>query len=150
MNEYILFLIAALLALCSSVFSGLAHADSHPYEFHADARMAHELYGPVDKTYGYMYVLTDRNGKGTINVMFSNGNEASWARFNARVRLVDATGAVVREELFESWLDAADFGEATERRISKALEGVDFETVRVDFYLSDISDRYTSAAKAGH
>lgn len=45
-----------------------AFAVSHPYEFHADARMAHVVLGPVAKTYGYMNVVTDPRGNGIINV----------------------------------------------------------------------------------
>ena len=144
MNEYVLLVIATLMAICSMVFSSLASAASHPYEFHADASMAHVRHGPVDKAYGYMYVVTDASGRGSINVMFSNGNADNWARFNARVRFLNAAGQVVREEVFESWLDAAADG-AIERRVARPLEATEFETIEVDFYLSDISDRYASA-----
>ena len=144
MNEYILFVMATLLALCSMLFSGLAQAVPYPYEFHADAKMAHQQHGPMDSAYGYMYVVADASGRGTINVMFSNGNPDNWARFNARVRFLDAEGKVVDEEMFESWIDAAE-GEATERRIARPLSVSDFAEVEVDFFLSDISDRYSSA-----
>ena len=67
-----------------------SHAASLPFEFHADAVMTHERYGPVEDAYGYMNVITDGNGKGTINVMFSNASALERAQFNARVRFLGA------------------------------------------------------------
>ena len=96
MNEYVLVIIAALITLCSMIFSSVAQAGPHPYEFHADSKMAHARHGEVDRAYGYLYVETNEQGRGTINVMFSNGNEKNWARFNARVRFLNAAGKVIR------------------------------------------------------
>ncbi len=146
MNEYLLVLIATLISLCSMLFSNLVQAAPFPFEYHADAKMAHSKHGPVDNTYGYLYVESDETGRGTINVMFSNGNEKNWARFNARVKFLNRAGKVIKEERFESWLEAAGFEDAVERRVSKPLEISDFDSIQVDFYLSDISDRYVNAA----
>ena len=146
MNEYLLVIIATLLSIGSMLFSNMAHAAPKPFEFHADAKMAHATHGQVDKTYGYLYIEGDETGRGTINVMFSNGNEKNWARFNARVQFLNRAGKVIKEERFESWLDAADYNDAVERRVSKPLRISDFDSIQVDFYLSDISDRYVNAA----
>lgn len=146
MNEYLLVIIATLISLGSMLFSNLAQAAPLPFEFHADAKMAHAKHGPVDAAYGYLYVEGDETGRGTINVMFSNGNEKNWARFNARVKFLNRAGKILREERFESWLDAADNDDTVERRVSKPLEISDFDSIQVEFYLSDISDRYVNAA----
>jgi len=116
-----------------------ATAVGHPYEYAVDARMVHHGKDTVTKTYGYMTLVTDKDGNGTIDVMFSNGNSRHSARFNARVKFLDATGAVIREEYFNHWLAAAEFNEAIEGKVTKPLPLSDFESVQVDFFLSDIS-----------
>ena len=113
------------LPLLASLFdSHPASAVGHPYEFAVDARMANHGSDAVTKTYGYMTLVTDGNGNGTIDVMFSNGNSRHSALFNARVRFLDAAGAVIREEHFDHWLAAAEFDEVIARagdRVDGAL-----------------------------
>ena len=146
MNEYILILAAAVLIPLAVFTSKLANAASHPYEFHADAKMKHESLGPVEKTYGYMNVVTDTDGKGTINVMFSNGSQLPGARFNARVKFMDASGSVIKEEYFNQWIDASGYVEAVESKVTKPLNLSDFDSIKVDFYLSDIPKLSATAA----
>jgi surface antigen len=114
-----------------------AFAVAHPYDFHADARMVHQNLGPVAKAYGYMNVVTDTNGQGIINVMFSNGSQLNWARFNARVKFLDATGTIIKEEIFDQRIAAAGNEGAVERKVSKSLTVSDFDSIQVDFYLTD-------------
>ena len=130
---------AALPLLASLFASHPASAVGHPYEFAVDARMANHDSDTVTKTYGYMTLVTDREGNGTIDVMFSNGNSRHSALFNARVKFLDAAGAVLREEYFNHWLAAAEFDEAIEGKVSKPLPLADFESIQVEFFLSDIS-----------
>ena len=80
--------------------------------------------------------------------MFSNGNSRHSALFNARVKFLDAAGAVIREEYFNHWLGAAEYDEAIEGKVTKPLPLADFESIQVDFYLSDISGSDSSAANA--
>ena len=117
--------------------SSQAFAVNHPYDFHADARMVHPNLGPVNNAYGYMNVITDSTGRGMINVMFSNGSPLTRARFNARVKFLDAKGIIIREELFDHRIGAATDGEAIERKVSKPLAVSNFESIEVDFYLTD-------------
>ena len=117
-----------------------SHAASHPFEFHADAVMTHERFGPVEDAYGYMNVITDGNGKGTINVMFSNGSALDRAQFNARVRFLNARGKVLQEEVFDCWIDAEGLREAGECKVSQPLRVIGFDSVEVDFYLTDIPE----------
>lgn len=140
MKKYTLNVVAILLISLSAFASNPAYGDSHSYDFHADAKMAHKNFGPIDKAYGYMNVITDNSGKSTINVMFSNGSEIDWARFNARVKFLDSSGLVIEEEHIYRWIDAAGVDGAEERRVSKSLTVTEFETIEVDFYLSDLSD----------
>jgi hypothetical protein len=114
-----------------------ALAVAHPYDFHADARMVHQNLGPVEKAYGYMNVVTDTNGNGIINVMFSNGSQLNWARFNARVKFLDAAGAVIKLEYFDHRIAAAGNEGAIERKVTKQLTVSDFDSIQVDFYLTD-------------
>lgn len=139
-------LTVALSMLMSLFASQPATAVGHPYEFAIDSKMAHHGKGTVTKTYGYMTLVTDRDGNGTIDVMFSNGNGTHSARFNARVKFLDAAGAVIREEYFDHWLAAAEFDEAIEGKVTKPLPLSDFESVQVDFFLSDISDSNAAAS----
>lgn len=139
-------LIAVVLLPLSQFCSISASAASHPFEFHADARMQHEQYGPVDQAYGYMNVITDDNGNGSITVMFSNGSGLDLAQFNARVKLLDSAGAILKEEYFDCWIDAEGLQEAIECKITKPLSLSDFESVEVDFYLSEIDEQSTTVA----
>ena len=138
-----------VLPLLVSLFASQpAFAVGHPYDFAADARMAVHDKDAVSKTYGLMTLVTDGEGNGTIDVMFSNGNKAHSARFNARVKFLDAAGAVIREEYFDHWLAAAGFDGAIEGKVTKHLPLSDFESIQVDFYLSDISGPDAAAGGA--
>jgi len=128
---------APLLAL---LFSASLSAATHPFEFHADARMWHDSLGLIDQAYGYMYVVTDEDGNGTVNVMFSNGSGLDLAQFNARVSFLDAAGGVIREEHFDCWLDAAGLREAIECKVTKPLSRAEFDSISVDFYLSEVDE----------
>lgn len=130
------------LALLGSISAGAA---TYPFEFHADARMQHALYGPIEQAYGYMNVVTDDHGNGTINVMFSNGSGLDLAQFNARVKFLDARGAIIKEEYFDCWMDAEGLQEAIECRITKPLSLSNFDSVEVDFYLSEIDELNAAA-----
>ena len=129
---------AASLALLTAAVS--VQAASHPFEYHADARMQHESFGPVDQAYGYLNIVTDEGGNGTINVMFFNGSGRDLAQFNARVKFLDDAGAVLREEHFDCWLDAEGLDEAIECKVTKPLSLTHFESVEVDFFLSEIDE----------
>jgi len=125
-----------------------AAAAAQPFEFHADATMVHERIGPVENAYGYMNVITDGKGTGTINVMFSNGSELARAQFNARVKFLGAGGKLLREENFDCWIDAEGLREPGECKVSHPLTVRGFESVQVDFYLTDIPE--LSAALAAY
>lgn len=146
MNKYLLN-ITLLLASALQMTSIPAYGESHSYDFHADAKMLHKHHGPVDKAYGLVKVVTDHHGKGTIDVMFSNGSQIDWAKFNAHVKFLNASGSVVREEHIYRWLDAANEDGAAERKISKSLTVSGFETIEVEFYLTDIPG--TDVAESG-
>lgn len=148
MKNYGFKFIVALLLSVPVFVANPALAAADPYEFHADANMAHKSRGPVDKAYGYLNIVSVTNGKLIINVMFSNGNELKWARFNARVKFLSASGRVIKEENFERWIAAAGDNGASEQRISKALALPGFKSVKVDFYLSDVPDKIY-VAKSG-
>ena len=133
-------LIAGMLLAIASFISNSAFAVSHPYDFHVDAKMVHKNHGPVENAYGYMNIITNDNGSGTINVMFSNGSRLNLARFNARVKFLNASGSVIKEEHFGHRISAASFTGAVERKVSKPLTVSNFDSIQVDFYLSDIPD----------
>jgi len=139
-------LVAAALLPLALLISIPAAAASHPFEFHADASMQHEQYGPIEQAYGYMNVVTDDNGNGTINVMFSNGSGLDLAQFNARVKFLDTAGAIVKEEYFDCWMDAEGLREAIECKVTKPLSLSNFDSVEVDFYLSEIDELNATAA----
>ena len=113
-------------------------AVAHPYEFHADAKMKIAQQGPVDRAYGYINVITDPNGDGEINVMFSNASRVNEAEFNAQVKFLNQSGAVIKEESFNCWIDSTGFDEPIECKISKPVTLTDFESIKVDFFLTDI------------
>lgn len=142
-------LIFVLLIPVPAFITNLAQAVSHPYEFHADASMEHVSRGPVEKAYGYMNLLTDTQGKGIINVMFSNGNQQQWARFNARIKFLNSAGRIIKEETFERWIAAADNQGAIEQRVARSLNLPDFHAVEVEFYLSDVPDKTTAEINRG-
>ena len=148
MNRKIGNFTAILTVLFSLLASRPLLAAGHPYEFVADARMNNNGDAPIEKAYGFMTVSTDQTGGGTIDVMFSNGNSSYSARFNARVKFLDTDGTVIREEYFDHWLAAAEFGGAIEGKVTKHLPRSDFESIHVDFFLSDISGPDTAAASA--
>jgi hypothetical protein len=138
-------LVAALLLAFMLLGSMAASAAPHPFEFHADARMQHERFGPIDQAYGYMNVMTDANGNGSITVMFSNGSGLDLEQFNARVKFLDSAGAIIKEEYFDCWMDAEGLREAIECKVTKPVSLSSFESVEVDFYLSDIDDSNATA-----
>jgi hypothetical protein len=129
----------AMPVLLALLASQPASAVGYPFEFSTDAKMTYGSETAIEKVYGFMTVATDKNGDGTINVMFSNGSRSTSARFNARVKFLDQSGAVIREEYFDHWLGAAEFDEAIEGKVTKAMTSADFESIQVDFYLSDIT-----------
>ena len=137
MNKTLLKIASICLVPLFLLGSRQAFAVTHPYDFHADASMAHQNLGPVAKAYGYMNVITDTSGHGIINVMFSNGSQLNWARFNARVKFLDAAGAIIKEEVFDHRIAAAGNEGAVERKVSKPLTVSNFESIQVDFYLTD-------------
>ena len=138
-----------VLPLLLSLFASQpASAYGHTYDFAVDARMAIYDKEAVTKTYGLMTLVTDGEGNGTIDVMFSNGNSAYSARFNARVKFLDTDGTVIREEYFDHWLAAAEFDGAIEGKVTKHLPLSDFESIEVDFFLSDISGPDAAPASA--
>ena len=138
-----------VLSLLVSLFASLpASAVEQPYDFAVDARMAIHDKDAVTKAYGFMTLVSDGEGNSTIDVMFSNGNSAHSARFNARVKFLDTDGTVIREEYFDHWLAAAEFDEAIEGKVTKYLSLFDFESIQVDFFLSDISGPDAAAANA--
>ena len=132
--------ILLLSALLSPLFlaCGQAAAGSANYEYHLNASMQHAGSGPVKDAYGYVYVVTDKKGHGVIRVMFSNGSPLDYARFNARVKFLDADGTLIREEHFERRIEAAGSDGAAERSLSKLVDLSEFAVVKVDFFLSDI------------
>ena len=148
MNKKIGNINAILAVILSLLGSQPVLAVGHPYEFTADARMKYNGEAPIEKAYGYMTVYTDQDGSGTIDVMFSNGNRAHSARFNAHVKFLDASGAVIREEYFDHWLAAAELDEAIEGKVTKHLPLSDFESIQVEFFLSDISGPAAAAVSA--
>jgi len=147
MSEYTLYMATVLMITVSAFVLHPAQAASRTTEFHEFARMAHESFGRIDETYGYVYVTTDAGGAGTISVMFSNGSRLNWAKFNARVKFLDTSGAVIKEEYFNQRIAAADLQGAAEGKISKPLTFSSFDSIQVDFYLSDIPE--SSLSKAG-
>ena len=140
MNTKAIISAVALSIPITLISASPSFAASQAFEFHADATMRHELYGPVDNAYGYMNVITDGDGKGTINVMFSNASELAQAQFNARVRFLNSTGKVVQVEIFDCWIDAEDLREAGECKVSQPLRVTGFDSVEVDFYLTDVPE----------
>ncbi len=145
MNMQTSSLVAAILLPLALLGSKAAGAAPHPFEFHTDARMQHALYGPIERAYGYMNVVTDEKGNGTINVMFSNGSGLDLAQFNARVKFLDTAGAIIREEYFDCWMDAEGLQEAIECKVTKPLSLSNFDAVEVDFYLSEIDELNAAA-----
>ena len=113
-------------------------AASVQIDFHHASRMMHKEQGPVDKAYGLMTLTTDSNGKGMINIMFSNRSRIDGALFNARVIFLDASGAVINQQHFARRIAAAGLGGAVEGKISKPLTLSNFDSIRVEFFLSDI------------
>ena len=140
MSEYILYLTTVILITLSAFVLNPAQAASDTSEFHEFARMFHQSHGHIDETYGYVYVTTDKIGAGTISVMFSNGSRLDGAKFNARVKFLDTSGAVIKEEYFNQRIAAADLQGAAEGKVSKPLILSGFDSIEVDFYLSDIPE----------
>lgn len=140
MSKNTLLTAAALSIPITLMAHSHAFAASHPFEYHADATMVHERFGPVEDAYGYMNVITDGKGKGTINVMFSNGSDLESAQFNARVKFLNAKGKVIQEENFDCWIDNEGLREPGECKVSQPLTVRGFDSVEVDFYLSDVPE----------
>ena len=126
-----------LAALISISGSSLSWAVDHPVDIHHHAKMLYEDFGPVDKTYGYLNIVANENGKGIINVMFSNGRQTDWVKFNARVTFLDASGAVIKETNLHRWLGSAGPEGAAERKVTKSFHVPKFGTVKVKFYLTE-------------
>ena len=137
MNRYKTLCSALGFASLISIASSQAHAVAHPFEFHADARMVHQEQGSIEKAYGYMNVITDKDGNGSINVMFSNASHVSEAGFNASVKFLNPAGVIIREESFNCWMDSTGVDGPIECLVSKPLMTSTFDSIEVDFYLSE-------------
>ncbi len=138
MTKYGLYIINTLFVLGLALAFNPAYGEARPYSFHAIAKMHDKHQEPVDKAYGLINIVTDNNGKGRINVMFSNGSKIDWAKFNAHVKFINASGSVLKNEHIYRWLEAANEEGASERKVSKSLTVNDFTSVEVEFYLTDI------------
>lgn len=141
MYKFALIYTAALLGPLFMLAGSQAGAVTHPYEFHADAKMLIVDQGPVERAYGYMNVSTDPGGDGEINVMFSNASRVNEAEFNARVRFLDRAGATIREESFNCRIDATGIEGPVECKVSKPLTLTDFDSIEVDFFLTEFSGK---------
>ena len=141
--------LALLLAGLGILFSP-AYSDPGTFGFRANAKMMHERNVPVDKAYGLINVVIDGDGRGKMEVMFSNGSQIDWIKFNAEVRFIDAAGIVVEEQYVYRWLESADVDGASERKVSKTLSLNSVKSVEVDFYLSDIIDNDDKEFVAGN
>lgn len=144
-NNLYLSVLALLLPMLILAW-GQAGASNQAFEFHADARMEHATLGPVENAYGYMYALTDKKGHGAVNVMFSNGNRRQVAQFNARVMFVDAYGRVLEDEYFTCPIAAADHEGAVECKLTRAISLSGFDSIEVEFYLTDVMQPEVSAS----
>lgn len=133
--QYPLYLGTAALLVMSLLFLGTAQATSWPYTYHADALLEQANGQAASDARAYLEIRSYRPGEGRITLVFANGSRSSAARFNARIRFLDANGEVLREEHFESRLGAADTDGAFERRLSRALRVDDFARVDAEFYL---------------
>jgi len=139
MNKQLLFFIALLV---SGFAINSASAAAHPFDLHIDAKMVEKSRGPVDKAYGYVNLVSDNKGNGIINVMFSNGSQIDWARFNADVKFLNAEGSVIKQEHFGRRLGAANQSGAVEHKLIKPLTVSNFDSIQVDFYLSDLPSEF--------
>ena len=117
--------------------SSLSWAVDHPVDIHRHAKMAYLDFGPVDKTYGYLNIVTNQNGKGMINVMFSNGRQTDWVKFNARVTFFDESGVIIKEANLHRWVGSASSEGAAERKVSKPFNAPSFDKVEVEFYMTE-------------
>lgn len=148
MNKILLKLTLVLFTVLAGIGLNRVYAASTPYEFHADAKMHLLNHGPVDHTYGYLHVVSDALGNSLVDVMFSNGNPRLRALFNARVRFLGTAGVVIREASFQCRLGTAGADSASECKVSKRLTRTAFESVQVDFFLTDLPDENTVAGAA--
>ncbi|MCP4333872.1 MAG: hypothetical protein GY785_14540 [Gammaproteobacteria bacterium] len=147
MKNYLYHSVLALLLPMLILAWGQAAARNQAFEFHADARMEHATLGPVENAYGYMYALTDKKGHGAVNVMFSNGNRRQVAQFNARVMFVDAYGRVLEDEYFTCPIAAAGHEGAVECKLTRAISLSGFDSIEVEFYLTDVMQAEVSASE---
>ena len=111
--------------------------------------MRHATGDDVNNAYGYVYVVTDKKGHGVIRVMFSNGTSLHQARFNARIRFLDADGKLIRTEKFDYRIEAAGLQGAAERRLTKLVDLTEFADIEVDFFVSDIPATAVVASNLG-
>ena len=146
MKNYLSHSILVLLLPMLILAWGQAAAVNNAYEFHADASMEHATRGPVENAYGYMYALTDKQGHGAVSVMFSNGNRQQAAQINARGKFVNARGSVIKEEHFSRRIAAAGSDGAVERKLVRVITLSGFESIEVEFYLTDVLQPEISAS----
>ena len=150
MNLQRLQITLVLLLAGLGIFSSPTYSDPGTFGFRANAKIMHEHDVPVDKAYGLINVVIDGDGRGEMEVMFSNGSHIDWVKFNAEVRFIDAAGRVVEEQYVYRWLESANFDGASERKVSKTLSLNSVKSVEVDFYLSDIIDNDDNEFVAGN
>lgn len=135
-DNYLRFLFLTLLALQGALFSPV-YAESWYLDFHANAKMMYGHHGAVDNAYGLINVVIDERGQGRMEVMFYNGSEFDWIKFNADVRFMDANGRVLDEAHVYRWMESAGLEGADERKVSKSLSIDDVKSIEVDFYLTE-------------
>lgn len=131
----------SILIICAVsllAFCGASVADRRAFEYHHDAVMQLHTGALLSGARGYVYVATDMKGHGVIQVMFSNATPLDNALFNAQLKFFDASGGLVREEWFSRRVAAADHDGAVEDRLSRLVNLDEFDTLRVELYLSDI------------
>ena len=133
MNKYIIKILAATLIS----ITGVSWAFEHPVDIHHHGKMVFEDFGPVNKTYGYLNIVTNEEGKGMINVMFSNGRQTDWVKLNARVKFLDESGAVITESNIHRWMESAGPEGAAEQKVTTPLKVAEFDAIEVEFYLTE-------------
>ena len=138
MNRFKTLLTAALLF--PMVVASLPAMAAAAEEFHTSANMRYGGQFAIPETHGYVRVISDASGNGMIDVMFFNGNPEVQALFNASVRFIDASGRLVVETHFNCRVGEVSPDGAGECKVSKPLNKTLFDSVEVDFYLSDLPD----------
>ncbi len=127
-------------------------ANSHAFEAHFEGQIPNPSTNvdsskglASNRSHGYVYLFSDIQGNGLVNVFFSNGDRTKAANFGAQIYFFDQYGESIHKEVIHSKMEKANARSAFERKITNKINFGVFSSVKVEFFSNENHSSFTSS-----